>query len=73
MKLIRRLKNLWTVSGIESIEKSSGTWHFFGKPKGHIIYPKSEEQADMEELFERNDRKGEDTPIGEIESDEQMP
>lgn len=73
MNLIQRIKNIWKVSGIESIEKSPETWHFFSKPKGYVIYPKSEEQVDMEDMFERNDKNGEDTPIGEIESDEQMP
>lgn len=38
--------------------------------KGSVIYPKSEETIAMEEMFERNDRKGEDTKIGEIESNE---
>ena len=37
--------------------------------KGAIMYPKSFEQDAMEEMFERNDKNGEDTKIGEIEAD----
>jgi hypothetical protein len=40
--------------------------------KGAIIEPKSDELIAMEETFERNDREGKDTPIGEIEGDEQV-
>ena len=40
--------------------------------KGAILYPKSYEQDAMEEMFERNDKNGEETKIGEIENG-QMP
>ncbi len=39
--------------------------------KGAILYPKTDETIAMEEMFERNDKKGEDTEIGKI--DEQVP
>ena len=39
--------------------------------KGGVLYPKSEDVIAMEELFERNDKKGRDTEIGKIlEGDE---
>lgn len=38
--------------------------------KGGIIYPKSDETIAMEDMFRRNDERGEDTEIGNIESDE---
>lgn len=34
--------------------------------KGAILYPKTEETIAMEDLFERNDKKGRDTEIGKI-------
>ena len=38
--------------------------------KGAILYPKSDEQDAMEQFFAANDKKGIDTPVGEIEGHE---
>lgn len=37
-----------------------------GKEKGGIIYAKSEDQINLESIFEANDKKGRDTEFGEI-------
>lgn len=71
MNILKRIKNVWVLSGYDTKfepEIKKTIWDKI-KPreKGFIIQPKSEEREWMEDMFERNDRKGEDTEIGKIE------
>lgn len=73
MSLLRRLKNLWYLSGQFPNSDPKRIPAFMDKyfrPKGLVIEPKSEEVRWMEEMFEANDTKGQDTEIGKIEIEE---